>query len=216
MIIWPAKDPDEVADYSWSPTLDAGDTIASHTATLVSGDVVKDSDAQANGAVTLWLSGGTPGVTSTFTLRVVTAGGRTFEVSAQIAVIDSSSELVAAFRMRFPAFAAVPDSTIQYWLTDAGNIVTSSWDSVDYEPALLALAAHNMALLGLDKPADDAVGGIAAMGVTSFKSASMSVSFDAETIQKANSGTYSSTKYGQLFMPYLRRNVGGARLIGCA
>ena len=122
----------------------------------------------------------------------------------------------ATLKMRYHAFAAVDDAKIEYWLTDARLIVTDAWADVDRANAEMALAAHNMALIGLDKPANDAVGSIAAMGVTSFKSASMSVNFDAETIQKANSGTYSSTKYGQLFIPYLRRNVGGARLIGCA
>ena len=34
MIVWTAKDPAEVADYTWSPDLDAGDTIATFTASL--------------------------------------------------------------------------------------------------------------------------------------------------------------------------------------
>lgn len=213
MIIWPAKDPDEVADYSWTPGLDEGDTIASHTVTLDDGDVTIDSDAHTGTKVTVWLSGGTVGV-STFTLRVTTAGGRTFETAAQIAVADSSSELLTAFRIRFPAFAAVPASTVQYWLTDAGLTVTNSWIEADYQPALLTLAAHNMAMQGLDRPSGDTVGSLAQMGVTGFKSASMSVNFDADTVQRANSGGYSATKYGQQFAVYLRRNVGGPRLVG--
>lgn len=214
MIIWPAKDPDEVADYSWTPTLDAGDIIASHTVIKDSGDVTIDSEAHTDAKVTVWLSGGTVGV-STFKLRITTAGGRTFEETAQIDVADSSNTLVAALRARFPAFSSVPDATIAYWLKDAGLIVTDAWDAGDFEPALLTLAAHKMALLGLDKTSG-AVGNLAAMGVTSFKSASMSVNFDADTIKASNSGSYSSTKYGQLFLPYLRRNVGGPRLVGCA
>jgi hypothetical protein len=104
---------------------------------------------------------------------------------------------------------------VQYWLTDAGLTVTDSWIAADYEPALLTLAAHNMAMQGLDRPSGDAVGNLAQMGVTGFRSASMSVNLDAETIRHANSGSYSSTKYGQQFMVYLRRNVGGPRLVGC-
>ena len=213
MIIWPAKDPDEVADYSWTPTLDAGDTIASHTVTKDSGDVVKDSDAHTDTKVTVWLSGGTVGI-STFTLRITTTGGRTFETAAQIAVAESSSALITAFRIRFPAFASVDDATVAYWITDAETIVTDSWATADIEPAKLTLAAHNLALSGAGSTGG-AVSSLAAMGVTDFKSASMSVSFDAETVRRSGNGGYSSTRYGVQFLPYLRRNVGGARLVGC-
>lgn len=212
MIIWPAKDPDEVADYSWTPTLDAGDTIASHSVTLDSGDVTIDSDEHTDAKVTVWLSGGTVGV-STFTLRITTAGGRTFEEAAQIAVAESSNELVAAFRIRYPAFASVPDATVAYWITDAQRTVTDSWIDTDIEPATLALAAHNLAL---SSASGGAVGDLAAMGVTSFKSASMSVNFAEGAVLRSGGGGYRSTKYGVQFLPYLRRNRGGPRLVGCA
>lgn len=214
MIIWPAKDPDEVADYSWTPGLDAGDTIASHTVTLESGDVAIDSDAHTDDKVTVWLSGGTVGV-SAFTLRVTTVGGRTFETAAQIAVAESSSALITAFRIRFPAFASVPDSTVAYWITDAQLTVTDSWIAADIEPATLTLAAHNLELSGAGS-SGGAVASLAGMGVTDFKSASMSVSFDAETVRRSGNGGYSSTRYGVQFLTYLRRNRGGARLVTCA
>lgn len=215
MIIWPAKDPDEVADYSWTPGLDAGDTIASHTVTLDDGDVAIDSDAHTDTKVTVWLSGGTVGV-SAFTLRVTTTGGRTFETAAQIAVAELSSALITAFRIRFPAFSAVSAETILYWITDAETIVTDSWAAADIEPAKLTLAAHNLALSGAGSTGG-AVSSLAAMGVTDFKSASMSVSFDAETVRRSGNGGYSSTRYGVQFLTYLRRNVGGPRLVGyCA
>lgn len=210
-----SKDPNEVLDYPWPVPLDSGDTIAAFVAVLVSGDVVIDSYSHDNSIGTIWLSGGTNDTVSVITLTATTTGGRTFETTAVVSVVDSSNILVSALRARFPAFASVPDATIAYWLKDAGLIVTDAWDAGDFEPALLTLAAHNMALLGLDK-ASGAVGSLAAMGVTSFKSASMSVNFDADTIKATNSGSYSSTKYGQLFLPYLRRNVGGPRLVGCA
>lgn len=127
-----------------------------------------------------------------------------------------SQPTATTLKTRFPAFAAVADETVEYWLTDARLIVTDAWIEDDRANAEMALAAHNMAALGLDRPAGDEVGALAQMGVTGFRSASMSVNFDAQTIQNANSSAYSSTKYGQMFLPYLRRNVGGARLVGCA
>lgn len=213
MIIWPAKDPDEVADYTWTPGLDEGDTIASHTVALDSGDVTIDSDVHTDTRVTIWLSGGTVGV-SAFTLRVTTAAGRTFETAAQIQVAESSSALITAFRIRFPAFAGVDDATVAYWITDAETIVTDDWIAADIEPAKLTLAAHNLALSGAGS-SGGAVASLANMGVTDFKSASMSVSFDAETVRRSGNGGYSSTRYGVQFLAYLRRNVGGPRLVGC-
>lgn len=121
----------------------------------------------------------------------------------------------AELKLRYPAFATVPDETVEYWLTDARLIVTDAWAEVDRGPAEMALAAHNMELSGYGS-AGGAVGDLAAMGVTSFKSASMSVNFAEAAIVRSGSGRYSSTKYGVQFMPYLRRNVGGPRLVGCA
>lgn len=120
-----------------------------------------------------------------------------------------------ALKTRFPAFAAVDDVTIDYWLTDARLTVTDDWIENDRAPAEMALAAHNLALSGAGA-SGGAVANLAAMGVTDFKSASMSVSFDAETVRRSGNGGYSSTRYGVQFLTYLRRNRGGPRLIGAA
>ena len=120
----------------------------------------------------------------------------------------------ATLKLRYPAFAAVDDAVVEYWLTDARLIVTDAWADVDRANAEMALAAHNMALNGYGT-AGGAVGDLAAMGVESFKSASMSVSFNAAAVQRSGDGGYSSTRYGVAFLPYLRRNVGGPRLVGC-
>lgn len=121
----------------------------------------------------------------------------------------------ATLKTRYPAFSAVADPTVEYWLTDARLIVTDTWAENDRAIAEMLLAAHNMALQGLGT-AGGAVANLAAMGVTSFKSASMSVGFDAAQIAKASAGGYASTTYGEQFMVYLRRNRGGVRLIASA
>lgn len=215
VLFWVAKDPDAVADYSWSPTLDPGDTIASHTITVQSGDAVIDSHAHTDAKLVAWISAGSAGVRSVFALEVVTAGGRTFPATAYLDLIETDNALVADFLRRFPAFASVPAETILYWLTDAETTVTDDWIEADISPARMALAAHNLALSGAGS-AGGAVASLAAMGVTDFKSASMSVSFDAESVRRSGNGGYSSTRYGVQFLTYLRRNRGGPRLIGCA
>jgi hypothetical protein len=121
----------------------------------------------------------------------------------------------ATLKQRFPAFAAVDDVTVEYWLADARLIVVDTWIENDRAPAEMALAAHNMAANGLGV-GGGAVGDLAQMGVTDFKSASMSVSFDAARVAAANAGGYRSTRYGVAYLTYLRRNRGGPSLVGCA
>lgn len=118
-------------------------------------------------------------------------------------------------KLRFPAFASVADETVEYWLTDARLIVKDTWIEDDRAPAEMSLAAHNMAMGGLGT-AGGAVGDLASMGVTDFKSASMAVSFDAETVRRSGGGGYGSTRYGAQFLTYLQRNRGGPRLVSCA
>jgi hypothetical protein len=112
-------------------------------------------------------------------------------------------------KLRYPAFASVSDATCAYWLSDASRIVTAAWGQ-DYEPATLALAAHNMRKSGA--LADDSELG---PGVTSFKSASVSISVSEATANRAADVGYGSTVEGAEFAVMLRRNCGGPFLAGC-
>lgn len=80
------KDPDAVLDYQidWSDWLGA-DTIATSTWTVGTG-ITKDSDTNTTTAATVWLSGGTAGMSYSATNRIVTALGRTDERTIQITV----------------------------------------------------------------------------------------------------------------------------------
>ena len=114
-------------------------------------------------------------------------------------------------KLRYPAFAAVDDPTCAYWLSDAGRIVTASWGP-DYEPATLALAAHNMRKAGVVGITDD---GELGPGVTSFKSASVSITVSEAAANRAGDAGYSSTQEGAEFAVMLRRNCGMPGLVGC-
>lgn len=118
-------------------------------------------------------------------------------------------------KMRFPAFANVSDATINYWITDALAIVTTCWGSSDFRPAIMELAAHNMVKAGVPGIVADKVSGVAARGVTNFKSASFSASFDSSAAARLSGTGYGSTQYGADFAVRLRRNTGGPRLVGC-
>jgi hypothetical protein len=122
----------------------------------------------------------------------------------------------AELKLRFPAFAAVSDATIEYWLTDSRLIVTNSWIEADRAPAEMELAAHNMVKAGVGGISAGPVGDIAGKGVVGFKSASFSVELEASAAKRLSGTGYASTQYGADFAVRLRRNVGGPRLVGCA
>jgi hypothetical protein len=79
------KDPDAVLDYSvdWSSWLDDAETVASHVV-IASTGITVDSDNEAAGVVTVWLSGGTVGERYTVTTRITTSAGRTDDRSIEI------------------------------------------------------------------------------------------------------------------------------------
>lgn len=117
----------------------------------------------------------------------------------------------ATLKTRYPSFAAVDDAAIQYWLDDALRFVTDRWIEDDRSPAMMAYAAHMMALNGLG-------GGLAGNlppGVTSFKSGAMDVSFSDAAAAATARGDFTSTRYGVEYGMLRRRSVGGARLVGC-
>ncbi|RYD24765.1 MAG: DUF4054 domain-containing protein [Lysobacteraceae bacterium] len=118
----------------------------------------------------------------------------------------------ATLRLRYAAFENVTDDRIQYWLTDAGRIVTADWGE-DYEPATLALAAYHMSANRIPGMTLDASEQLPA-GVTAFRSASMNVSVSDAAANRAVIGGYSSNVYGLEFLSMLRRNRGGPRLVG--
>lgn len=87
------KDPEAVLDYTfdWNdatdPWLATGETISSYTVTVPTG-ITKDSDSQADGVVTYWLSGGTAGTNYRVECKIVTSAGRTDERSMWIKVVE--------------------------------------------------------------------------------------------------------------------------------
>jgi len=71
------KDPDATLDYTidWSTWLGA-DTISTSEWTVASG-ITEGTATATTTATTIWLSGGTAGVSYALTNQIVTAGGRT-------------------------------------------------------------------------------------------------------------------------------------------
>lgn len=113
----------------------------------------------------------------------------------------------ADLKLRYSAFAAVADDRVQYWLTDAERGVDESWFAADYAPALMALAAHNMARDGLGAGSTGAP-----MGATSIRTGSFSATISEKAVESQIVGGFASTRYGQEYAAMLRRNKGGPRV----
>lgn len=118
----------------------------------------------------------------------------------------------ADLKMRYPAFAAVDDAVITYWLTDAHRFVDQTWPDTDYAPALIAVACHEMIGHSIAGVTDSELKALLAAGVTDFQSGGREgfrVSFSDDAIKSALSSEYDATIPGQEYMRLLRRNKMG-------
>jgi hypothetical protein len=115
----------------------------------------------------------------------------------------------ADLKIRYPAFAAVDDATVQYWLTDGERFVDTSWIEGDYAPALMAVAAHNMARGGLGASSSASI----PAGVTRFKSGAIDVTISESAAAAQSRGGYASTIYGIEFLALQRRSFSGPHVI---
>ena len=112
----------------------------------------------------------------------------------------------------YPVFADVADATVDAQIGEAAATgVDDSWLEGDYQHAVMALAAHNMALLGIGTVSQ--VESYARQGVTTLKSGSFSASFDADRAKAMAAGEYSATPYGQRYETLLKKNKGGPRVL---
>ena len=110
----------------------------------------------------------------------------------------ATAPTIADFRTRYPAFAAVADSSVQYWLTE-GFAEVSAWADADQPRGAMAYAAHKLA----------GQTGEAPEGVTGFKSGTFSAQLSE---QAANRTGFHATVYGREFLTLARRQFAGPRL----
>ncbi len=207
---WTAKDPNEVLDYSWNPPLDAGDTIATHTAVVVSGTVVIATSEISGGAIVTWITGGADGETALIKLTATTDGGRTFEATYPLSIIDITNAFEVAFKAAFPAFADTPRETIAHWHARATRIITDAYGD-DQSHCTMLLTAHYLTMQGEG-------GGAAAQrmskfgGATRVKSGSLELAWDGG----GDSMGFKATIYGQELWPIARNvlGIGGVTATG--
>lgn len=91
MILPWRQSPQEYLDYTfdWAPVLDVGETIS--TATVVSDlpdELVVENVTHGTSDVTFWVSGGVLDASYTLSCEITTSGGRTFERTREMVIVD--------------------------------------------------------------------------------------------------------------------------------
>lgn len=112
----------------------------------------------------------------------------------------------ADLKTYLPAFADVPDATIQMYLD--GAQVDTSWIEADYRPAIMLWAAWAMTDGGIGTGGE--LSGALASGVSRLKSGSLDVSFSDGA---ASASGYETNIYGRRWLSLYRKNKAGPRVI---
>lgn len=222
-VTWSPKDPDEIVNYSlpWAEQMAAGATIVTSVWSDVAGAVLElDTIADDNLSTIAKVSGGVDGTEAGFTNTITTTDGETLEQRVLlpiVATVPAELEPYAVPRpsdlaARYPAFAGVPYATLAIHINDALTGADTSWNAGDYQPAILALAAHNMSLLGIGEQSE--VAAYARQGLTGLRDGAFSMNLSDKAVGAACGGTFDATPYGRLYKVLLRRNKAGPRLVG--
>jgi hypothetical protein len=221
-VTWWPKDPDEAKNYSldWAKlAMLEGDTVVASSWHDVTGVVLEAERIMPGGSATeARVSGGIDGATASLINRVTTAAGETLEQTVLLPIVANTAVAPTGYATprpqdlvaRYPAFASVPFDTLAVHILDALQGADTSWNEGDYIPAVLALAAHNMSVLGIG--AQEETARYARAGVTNLRDGAFSVSFSDNHVGKASAGTYESTLYGTIYKRLLRKNKGGPRI----
>jgi hypothetical protein len=111
----------------------------------------------------------------------------------------------ADLKARYPVFADVSDALIDAVMGEAAQWVDTSWRAADRVPAVLALAAHLMAVEGA---LDGGASGSAVNGpVASSKVGDVAVTFaNRAAASMGDLSGFGETAYGQQFLRLRRRN----------
>lgn len=113
----------------------------------------------------------------------------------------------AELKARYPAFVDVDDTLIDSVIVDAERNVDESWIEADYQPAVMALAAHLLVEEGATGRDVEFAGAI-----TSSKLGDAQDTYSGLTAAQA-AGEYSSTTYGRKFMQLRSLNCQGVALL---
>lgn len=107
---------------------------------------------------------------------------------------------------QFPAFAAVDEATVEFWLTRAATVVT--FDDPD-DLAQMLWSAHYLTINGYGSGTDAQLAAQGLAGASSIRSGSLSVTFD----KGAALTGFGSTVYGRQYLDLARAAGLGGPLV---
>ncbi|MDF0543338.1 DUF4054 domain-containing protein [Sphingobium sp. H39-3-25] len=118
---------------------------------------------------------------------------------------------LSQFTDLFPAFLALTQGQYDAWAPKAEARVGTGYGDAQQDATELLLA-HLLSINGIGQSSQ--LAGIAAAGVTDFKSGGFSASISADAVKARVAGGYGASPYGQQFEAIQRRIFSGPRLIG--
>ena len=114
------------------------------------------------------------------------------------------------FYTRFPIFEAwnLDDDQLAAIIAEAASQIDETWREADYQPAILYLSAHMVALDNSTEGEEVTIGGPGNVQSESF--AGMSVSYSKQNLTSGvSSTTFGSTEYGRRYYALLLKNKPG-------
>lgn len=118
----------------------------------------------------------------------------------------------AAFIARFPIFdntVTWPQSVVELVIAEAARTIDTTWREVDYEPAILYLSAHLLALDNSEEGGEIEIGGPQVLASESFAGMSMGYKAVGSPDGSAGASSYGATSYGRRYYTLLRNNKPG-------
>ncbi|ACL58458.1 DUF4054 domain-containing protein [Methylobacterium nodulans] len=110
----------------------------------------------------------------------------------------------ADFKLRFPAFDAVPDQRIAGFLEDAASVADDGWADTDRRKAVMLQAAHDMTTRGIGTGAEAELAAAGALGFTSFRSGQLQLDRSGTAAAASANGALSQTAYGRELLDLIR------------
>lgn len=108
---------------------------------------------------------------------------------------------VSTLKTMYPAFADVPDATVQLYIDQAARTVDTSWTETNYADGIMLLACHNMVMAGLGKGAEAQANAEGLAGYSMVKSGQLTLQKSATSRSDAEGvpSPWNSTGYGIQF-----------------
>lgn len=113
----------------------------------------------------------------------------------------------ADLKTRYPAFAAVPDVTVDAVIIEANRSVDETWTEGDYTQAIMLLSCHIMAMEGLGTDPDSQSNTGQMSNFQLIRSGQLTL--QRKQSASASSGSadwYGLTRYGNRYLELLARN----------